>query len=264
MTNEQIKEKLIKLYECKTEFTVTQTGKQSSRVNGFYKPCTQEIFLHNKNFKTDNELMYTAIHELTHHVLTTEKGVKTAKCHSGIFWATFYDFLDKAIVLGFYSRTRSEGTQKLIEEAKKLQQAIIEAQKQLGEVISKLYASCDENGERIEDVIEHDLQITRNKAKEFLKMKNDKSANNDEMAKAINSAKDEMIRHEAQKAADSGKTVEQVKAISRQKAKAADDDLESPEKLRREEKRLETTIERLSDRLVQVQETLRSMGADDD
>lgn len=101
------------------------------------------------------------------------------------------------------------------------------------------------------------MQITMGKAKELVKMRNSKS--NDEMAKVINSAKDIMIQQAAQKAADDGKTVEQVKAIAKQKAKAADDDLESLEQLRREKKRLESTIERLNDRLVQVEETLLSM-----
>ena len=101
------------------------------------------------------------------------------------------------------------------------------------------------------------MQITRGKAKELVKMRNSKS--NDEMAKVINSAKDTMIQQAAQKAADDGKTVEQVKAIAKQKAKAAADDLESLEQLRREKKRLESTIERLNDRLVQVEETLLSM-----
>ena len=98
MTNEKIKNKLTKLYDCKEDFTVTMSGKASNRVNGLYKPATHEIILHNKNFKNDNQLIYTAVHEFTHHVLTTEKGVKTTKAHSGAFWATFYDFLDKAII----------------------------------------------------------------------------------------------------------------------------------------------------------------------
>ena len=212
MTNDEIKSNLEKLFDCKTDFLVKKTGKKSSKVNGFYKPETREILLHNKNFTTENELMYTAIHELTHHVLTTEKGVKTSRCHSGIFWATFYDFLDKAIELGFYTRNRSDETKALIDSALQLQKKIIETQKQLGEIIAKLYDSCKTNGERVEDVIEHDLQITRGKAKELVKMRNSKS--NDEMAKVINSAKDTMIQQAAQKAADDGKTVEQVKAIA--------------------------------------------------
>ena len=259
MTNEKIKGNLKKLFDCKTDFTVVQTGKKSNKVNGFYKPGVCEIFLYNKNFSTSNELMYTAIHELTHHVLTTEKGVKTSKCHSGAFWATFYDFLDKAIELGFYSRNRSEETKALIDSAKELQKEIIEAQKKLGTIIQNLYKACAENGDRIEDVVEHDLQITRGKAKEYVRMANTNGEANDEMAKVINSAKDMMIQQVAQKAADDGKTVEQVKAVVKQKYKVVDDDLESQEQLRREKKRLETTIERLNDRLVQVEETLLSM-----
>ena len=244
MDNDEIKKALSKLYDCKTDFTVIMTGKKSSRVNGLYKQNTCEILLNNRNFKTQNELMYTAVHELTHHVLITEKGVKSAKSHSGIFWATFYDLLDKAIENGFYSRTRSDETKALIDEAKEIQKSLIELQKRLGAVITKIHGSCIKNGERIEDVIEHDLQMTRNKAHELQK---------------IQGARDPMIKAAAQQAADNGATVQQVKAIAQQKVKATDDDLENQEQLLREKKRLESTIARLSDRLVQVEETLLSM-----
>ncbi len=267
MNNEEIKSNLSKLFDCKTDFTVTQTGKKSSTVNGFYKPATCEIFLHNKNFTSTNKLMYTAVHEFTHHVLTTEKGIKTTKCHSGIFWSTFYDFLDKAIQLGFYSRERSRQTKGLIENAKQLQKTIIEAQKSLGAVIRQINEACILNGERFEDVVEHDLQITRNKAKEYVRLEKT-DCTNSEMAKAV-TAKDVMIQQAAQEAANEGKTVEQVKAIAKQKpnvdddlgkkAKVTDNGLESPEKLLREKERLKRTIEQLNDRLVQVEETLNSM-----
>ena len=257
MTNEQIKANLQKLFECKTDFLVIQTGKKSARVNGFYLPGTCEIYLHNKNFETENELMYTAIHELTHHVLTTEKNVKSQKSHSSLFWATFYDFLDRAIELGFYSRNRSKETQNLIQQAKEIQREILEAQIRLGKIIGKLFESCTKNNERIEDVIEHDLQMTGSKAKSLIKMQS--GDNSDEISKIINSAKDLNTRAVAQKAADDGKTVDQIKAIAKQKAKATDDGLDSPEWLLREKRRLETQIERLNDRLVQVEETLSSM-----
>ena len=270
MNNEEIKAALARLYYCKIDFIVIQSGKKSSKVNGLYKPATREIILHNKNFTTDNQLMYTAIHELTHHILTTERGVKTSKSHSGIFWATFYDLIDKAIELKLYTRERSEQTAALVAEAVEIQKKIIEAQKELGRIIAKLYDSCQNNGERIEDVIEHDLQMTRNKARELMKNNMSDSKDNEEIAKAVNSAKNPMVRHAAQAAADSGKTVEQVKAIAKQKAKATDDDLGNPEKiepeeqLKQEEKRLKKKIEQLNDRLVQVQETLKSMEGDDD
>jgi hypothetical protein len=56
MNNESIKEMLLNIQESELEFSVILTGKDSKRVNGLYKPDTREILLHNKNFKTDNEL----------------------------------------------------------------------------------------------------------------------------------------------------------------------------------------------------------------
>ena len=259
MTNEEIKTALAKLYDYKTDFTVIQTGKKSSKVNGSYKTNTHEILLHNRNFTTDNALMYTAIHELTHHILTTEKGVRTVKAHSGIFLATFYDLIDKAIELKLYVRERSEETASLIKDAVEIQKKIIDVQKQLGLIIAKLYNSCQNNGERIEDVIEHDLQMTRNKAKEYIDNKMSDSTDNDEIAKAVKFAKDPAIKQAAQKAADDGKTVAQVKAIAKQKAKATDDDLESPEQLEHEAERLKKTIELLREHLMQIQEKLESI-----
>ena len=78
-----------------------------------------------------------------------------------------------------------------------------------------------------------------------------------------------MIKHAAQTAADTGKTVEQVKAIAKQKPKATDDDLGSPEKiepkerLKQEEKRLKKEIAQLNNRLQVVQESLKNMGVGD-
>ena len=255
LTNETIKESLLKLYPCKEDFTVVMTGKEIKRVNGLYKPHTHEILLHNKNFKSDNALMYTAIHEFTHHVLTTEKGVKTNKSHSGIFWSCFYDFIDTAIKSGIYSRERSEATRQLIEEAKQLQKELVEAQKKLGNLLQKIEESCKENGERHEDVFESDLQISRNKAKELMSMAIVNTDFSDELTKTVLTAKDKIL---AKNAIGGGKTPAQIKAIA-QKATVPDDDLESPESLSREKKRLECTITKLQDRLVQVEETLASI-----
>ena len=70
MDNARIKEILLNIKESELDFTVTQTGKESKRVNGLYKPDTHEILLHNLNFKTETELIYTAVHEYTHHIIT--------------------------------------------------------------------------------------------------------------------------------------------------------------------------------------------------
>ena len=67
MNQDQVKEILLQIEESELEFSVTFTGKASKKVNGLYKSDTHEILLHNKNFSVDNELLYTAIHEYTHH-----------------------------------------------------------------------------------------------------------------------------------------------------------------------------------------------------
>ena len=69
MENEKIKEMLLQIHESNLDFSVVQSGKESKRVNGLYKPDTHEIILHNKNFKTDEQLVYTAVHEYTHHII---------------------------------------------------------------------------------------------------------------------------------------------------------------------------------------------------
>lgn len=266
MNNTEIKKMLLSLHDCKDKnFSVTMTGKKSRKVNGLYKPATKEILLHNRNFSSENELIFTAIHEFTHHIMNTEPE-KPVKGHSVAFWAFFYDLVDKAESAGIYSRARCTETQELIKEAKELQNAIIEAQKKLGEVISKLQKTCTENNERIEDVLEHDLQITREKARDFVKMAGNENAVSDEMDKAIKSAKDAMIQQAAKQAAADGKTVKQVKAIVKAKPKAqpCDNGLDSIQKLRRERLRLEETIDRLNDRLENVIETLHSMEDDED
>ena len=266
MTNEQFVEKLKKLYDCKTEFTVTQTGKINTKENGSYNPKTHEIILHNRNFKTINAVMFTAIHELTHHI-QHENGIKAARVHNNAFWNIFYNLVDKAERIGIYSRQRSEPVSKKAKELSDIQKQIVELQKKQGKLLTELHKECNEHGDRFEDVLEHDLQLSRSKALALQKMSSLPFSVSDEMSKAINSAKDMMMKNAAMQAADAGATVEQVKAIAKDTSKAnkpTDDGLDTPSSLIREKKRIETRIEHLSDRLVQINETLHSMGENTD
>lgn len=122
--------------------------------------------------------------------------------------------------------------------------------------MTKALKVCAENGERMEDVIESDLQLSRAKAKELETMVGSDTEFSDEMTKVVATAKDMML---AKQVAENGKTVEQVKAVAKQKPKATDDVIENPQTLLKEKRRLERTIGQLQDRLVQVEETLRSM-----
>lgn len=100
MNNDQIKELLLSLEVTNQDFSVTQSGKESKKINGLYKPGTFEIIIHNQNFTTENQLIYTAIHEYTHHLINCkhiEKGEKLhARSHSTEFWAKFDDLLEES------------------------------------------------------------------------------------------------------------------------------------------------------------------------
>ena len=110
MNQDQIKAMLLDIEESQLEFSVILTGKESKRVNGLYKPDTCEILLHNKNFTSDNQLVYTAIHEYAHHLLNEEKlehslGAKPGsyqRVHTNQFWARFHGLLEVAEQKGYY------------------------------------------------------------------------------------------------------------------------------------------------------------------
>ena len=78
MNQDKVKEILLSLRDTSLEFSVTFTGKESKKVNGLYKPDTKEILIHNKNFKNDNQLVYTAIHEYAHHLECEKNGGKSS------------------------------------------------------------------------------------------------------------------------------------------------------------------------------------------
>ena len=68
MNQDQTKALLLQLEPQAPAFELIFSGKSSKKVNGLYKPETREILLHNKNFASDEELIYTAIHEFAHHL----------------------------------------------------------------------------------------------------------------------------------------------------------------------------------------------------
>ena len=121
MENARIKEILMDIAPTELDFTVTQTGKESKRVNGLYSPDTHEILLHNKNFKTDNQLIYTAVHEYAHHLnaenLLNTLGVAAvynAKVHNQAFWARFNELITIAEEKGDFVNNK-EAVQKAID-----------------------------------------------------------------------------------------------------------------------------------------------------
>lgn len=163
MTNDEIKKQLLSLESTDADFTVIMTGKTSKKMNGFYKRDTHEILLFNRKFKNDNELMYTAIHEYTHHLINVENEkqgiIVNGRSHDTTFWAKMDDLLDSAVREGIYTRTRSEKLSSLIDEAIKIDRHIAALKMELGMLLIKINAQAKEEGVRFEDILSHDMKI---------------------------------------------------------------------------------------------------------
>lgn len=115
MNQEQVKNILLTLEDSKEFFSLIFTGKASKKVNGFYSPSEKSIYIHNKNMSTDNQLIYTAIHEYAHHIQNCSSPLPiSSRCHTKDFYAIFHRLLQKAKELSIYS-TGYENYPKLLE-----------------------------------------------------------------------------------------------------------------------------------------------------
>jgi hypothetical protein len=260
MNQDQVKEKLLKLHSCTEEFKVIFSGKKSKKVNGLYKPDTQEIIIHNRNFETnesgDNLLFYTAMHELAHHVQFSEHKQKSVKAHTQLFYAVLDDLVDIAEKKKIYKVTIDQDTQDLIDESKDISCQIAELQRKLGNTLKRLSEKCGEKGIRFEDVIERKTQISLKTVKQSqkaddLRLPEDIGA---DIQEAAIRERDEDKRESMIHAAQTGKSVAQAK---RSTARPPDQEDETVS-LVKEKSRIERTIESLHRRLEEVEEQLRS------
>jgi hypothetical protein len=174
MNQDQVKDVLYSLYpeHGGATFTVTFTGKKSRKVNGLYKPATREILIHNKNFTADYAMLYTAIHELAHHVLCTTFQMG-ARAHSSLFWSTFHDLLGKAEKSGVYKTPEmSQELTVLLGDIKDMMSQIVKLQEEAGRLLTQAQVRCQEEGIRYEDVIDRKLGMQKSTAQLYQKMKN--------------------------------------------------------------------------------------------
>ena len=265
MNQEQVKTKLLELYNCTKEFKVFFSGRKSKRVNGLYKYPDSEIVIHDKNFQDDNGdqndmlLMFTAIHELSHHVLVAERGNKSSRAHSQEFWATFHDLLDIAEKKGIYKTNINADTEKLIQEARDISKQIAELQRKLGSVLLAIEDSCRTSGLRYEDIVERKAQIDKKTADTAIisHRMGDLNVGADIQAEAARQRNDEN-RAAVIEAGKEGKSVDQAKQSNSQTT-TIDKENDTTELLR-EERRIKTTIQSLTRRLEIIAQQLIELG----
>lgn len=266
MDNETIKQQLLQIESTQLDFTVIMTGKESVRVNGLYNPETREILLHNKNFKSDAELIYTAIHEYTHHLINEEKLaesggklIATGRAHNAAFWSRFHSLLVKAEELGIYKLSLEESPE-LKEITEKIRRDYIEVNGKLmqefGRLLSQAHALCEKANIRYEDYLDRVLCLPRNTAKEITKVGHvdvNPAIGFDNMKKVAQLKKSEDRESATQKILE-GKPADTVSELMKQHKK---DD--PRQKLEKEKNRLEKTISALQQRLQFVEESLENL-----
>jgi hypothetical protein len=261
MNQDTVKEKLQFIHKSFIDYVVIFSGKKSKKVNGFYMPLTKEIIIHNRNFvdengkQNENSLMFTAIHELAHHIMIAEKGNKSSRVHNQNFWATFHSLLDIAEKQGIYHAVIDADMQKLIDKACDISRKIAELQRDLGKVILAIEESCNKNGLRQEDIIERKVQISKQSEKVAVAayIMGDQDVGFDIQVEAAKQ-RDKDKRAAIIAAGHDGKSVIQAKKSTSQTRPIGAEDKAAI--LAREKQRIERTIESLSRRLQEIEQQL--------
>lgn len=165
MTNEQIYQFLLQIHPTEHPFKVVMTGKKSKKVNGLYKPQTQEILIHNKNFLKDEELLRTAIHEYAHHLhYHSNTPPKPHRPHDQNFWVIFHNLLTQSEKKGLYVDVfRTDPEFRELTQTIKTQFLTPHSQliKRMGELLIKADHLCRSRSLSFRDYLERELGIKR-------------------------------------------------------------------------------------------------------
>ena len=174
MNQDQLADKLRTLADV-PPFTLVFSGKKSKKVDGLYKPATQEILIHNKNMTGESDLIYTAIHEFAHHVVSCQSGNITLsnRCHTAQFWATFHQLLKRAEETGIYNnpfksdQTFIQLTRRIKENFLKKNGAIM---KDFAKVLNEAREMCIERHLSFEDYVDRELGMEKTTANTLLRI----------------------------------------------------------------------------------------------
>ena len=267
MNQDIVQERLEKLYpeEGGARFQVIFNGKKSTRVNGKYIIDNHDIIIFNLNFKHEGALMYTAIHELAHHILVMQYGT-LGKGHPSLFWATFHDLLAQAEKLHLWKTPDLDDEQtELVEEIAALLPRVTALEMEIGSKLMELHASVEESGGRIEDLIDRKLRMSKTSAKLFQKLmaKLDDAIYNPDAAKLIATSG---ARTTAESSYANGMSLDQtkqdVKGIKKRVTAISDNDRRKALiiRLTAERKKVEERLTAVASRRLSLDAELASLG----
>ncbi len=164
MNQDQIKALLLRLADPPEEFAVVFTGKMSRKVDGLYRPETRELIIHNRNHKSERDLLHTAIHEYAHHLQYCESAVPiSGRVHSSRFWAIFHGLLYKAEEMGLY-KSPFDGVSELRGITARIHELTAEngtLMKELGELLAQARELCAKHDADFGDYLDRALRLPR-------------------------------------------------------------------------------------------------------
>ncbi len=261
MNQDQVTAILLDTIPCQKPFSVVFSGKSSSLVNGLYKPTTAEILIHNHNFESDNQLIYTALHEYAHHIHAERKGgIATGRAHSNEFWGIFHEVLLAAESKGHYENV-FEASEDFRSLTARIKESCIHENGRLmlefGNLMIEAQKLCERYKTRFEDYVDRVLGVPRATAGAAVRaaaysIDPDIGWDGMKMAAGI---KDETKRGEAVEALRSGLSPAAVKA--RYTAREVPED--PSERLLQEKERLEHMIESLNGKLAEIERKLNEL-----
>ncbi|HEY9054910.1 MAG TPA: hypothetical protein VIO60_08835 [Rectinemataceae bacterium] len=258
MNQEQVYELLCSVEYPPKPFSLIFSGKSSDTVNGLYKPGSAEIIIHNRNFDSDDQLIYTALHEYAHHLLHCRRGgISSGRPHTQEFWGIFHGLVQKAEATGLYKNV-FESEEEFAELTKTIREHCIRANGEIliefGRLLAQAAELCKKHKARFEDYVERVLGLPKSTASAAVKaqaMDLDPRLGWDGL-KYIASIRDPEERGAAIIALAEGASPSSVKG--RIKAAASP---ESPEaRLLEEKARIERAMENLSRRLEEIERKL--------
>ncbi|HTX74318.1 MAG TPA: hypothetical protein VMC79_15910 [Rectinemataceae bacterium] len=261
MNQDQVKTMLLDCAEPQTEFSLIFSGKESAVVNGLYKPATREIIIHNRNFTSDDQLIYTALHEYAHHLHCERKGgLASGRAHTNEFWAIFHELLLAAESRGHY-RNLFEVEPEFVDLTRRIKERCLSENGKLmlefGRLMIEAQTLCHRFKARFEDYVDRALGVPRATASSAVRAVTydvDPGIGWDGMRMA-SSIGDPGLRAEAVEALQAGSSPAAVRSRFISPPPAED----SAERLVHEKERLERSIARLGERLAEVEERLAAL-----
>jgi hypothetical protein len=262
MNQDQVKERLLAVAEPQTEFSLIFSGKESDVVNGLYKAATREIIIHNRNFDSDDQLMYTALHEYAHHLHCERKGgIASGRAHTNEFWGIFHELLVEAEAKGHY-RNVFDAVPEFVDLTRRIRASCIaengRVMLEFGRLMIEAQELCRRHKARFEDYVDRALGVPRSTAASAARAAAfdvDPEVGWDGMRMAAG-IRDPDSRAAALDALRAGSSPAAVKA----RFSASRPPEDAAERLAKEKERLERTILNLRERLAEVERALADLG----